>query len=153
MQQLTVQIDDPGSPAVADLIQQLDGYMTALYPPESNHLLPIESLRRPNVTFLSARVNGQVVGCGAFVNQDGQYAEIKRMYVLPEFRGLKIGYRVLAELESLAQQSGLKFARLETGVAQPEAIRLYEKAGYQRRGPFGSYASDPLSIFMEKSLQ
>jgi putative acetyltransferase len=147
-----VQIDDPASPEAFNLIEQLDSYLTRLYPAESNHLLPIEFLRQPNVTFLTARVDGKVAGCGAFVNHGGEYAEIKRMFVLPEFRGLKIGRRILDELESLARASGLKIARLETGVFQPEALRLYERAGYQRRRPYGDYSEDPLSVFMEKRL-
>ena len=40
--------------------------------------------------------------------------------------------------------------RLETGVLQPEALGLYRKLGYRERGPFGAYAADPLSVFMEK---
>ncbi len=155
MRHVRIQVEDPASPEARKLIEQLDGYLTGLYPAESNHLLPVESLRQPNVTFLVASVDGEVAGCGAFVNQDGQdekYAEIKRMFVLPEFRGLKLGRRILEEIESLARASGLKLARLETGVSQPEALLLYEKAGYQHRGPFGDYSEDPLSIFMEKRL-
>jgi putative acetyltransferase len=149
---VTVQVGDPASPAVRKLLEQLDRYLDALYPPESNHLLSVESLRKPNVVFLTARVDDQVVGCGAFVNQVGDYGEIKRMFVLPEFRGLKIGHHLLEQLETLARASGLKVARLEIGVSQPEAMQLYQRAGYQRRGPFGSYAEDPLSIFVEKAL-
>ncbi|MCI0388142.1 MAG: GNAT family N-acetyltransferase [Acidobacteria bacterium] len=126
--------------------------MNNLYPAESNHLLPVEALRQPNVIFLTASVDGAVAGCGAFVNHDGEYAEIKRMFVLPEFRGLKLGRRILEELETRARVCGLEIARLETGVHQSEALLLYEKAGYQRRGPFGDYSEDPLSIFMEKKL-
>jgi putative acetyltransferase len=74
------------------------------------------------------------------------------MFVLPEFRGLKLGRRILEELETRARASGLELARLETGVHQSEALLLYEKAGYQSRGPFGDYSEDPLSIFMEKKL-
>ena len=74
------------------------------------------------------------------------------MFVLPEFRGLKLGSGILEELENLARISGLELARLETGIHQPEALLLYERAGYQRRGPFGDYSEDPLSIFMEKKL-
>ena len=47
---------------------------------------------------------------------------------------------------------GLPALRLETGVRQPAALRLYERAGYARRGPFGGYPDDPLSVFMEKLL-
>ncbi len=151
MTDVTVVPGDPGSPEVGKLLEELDGYLTGLYPAESNHILPPASLRQPNVTFLVARVAGQVVGCGAFVNY-GTYAEIKRMFVLPTCRGLRIGRRLLDELEVRARTAGLTVARLETGIAQPEAIRLYEKAGYQRRDPFGNYREDPLSIFMEKTL-
>jgi putative acetyltransferase len=122
-----------------------------LYPPESNHILPVDALRQPNVTFLTACADKRIAGCGSFVNQ-GAYAEIKRMFILPEFRGRHIGRRLLEALESRARAAQLSIARLETGVSQPEAIRLYEKAGYQRRGAFGSYGDDPLSVFMEKKL-
>lgn len=152
MRHVMIRVGDPASPAARELIERLDKLLTSSYPAESNHLLSVEALRQPNVTFLTASVEGEVAGCGAFVNQEGEYAEIKRMFVLPEFRGLKLGRRILEELENLARTSGLELARLETGVHQSEALLLYEKAGYQRRGPFGDYSEDPLSIFMEKKL-
>src|SRR5262245_2690147 len=95
MRHILVQTDDPASPAARELIERLDKLLTSLYPAESNHLLSVEALRQPNVTFLTTSVNGEVAGCGAFVNQDGEYAEIKRMFVLPEFRGMKLGRRIL----------------------------------------------------------
>jgi putative acetyltransferase len=152
MRNILIQIDDPSSPAARELIERLNKYLTSLYPAESNHLLSVEALQHHNVTFLTASVDSEVAGCGAFVNQGGEYAEIKRMFVLPEFRGIKLGRRILEELENIARASGIEFARLETGIHQAEALRLYERAGYQRRGPFGDYPEDPLSIFMEKKL-
>ena len=152
MRHILIQINDPASAAARELIERLDRYLTDLYPAESNHLLSVEALQHPDVTFLTASVDGEVAGCGAFVNQGGKYAEIKRMFVLPEFRGLKLGRRILEELENLARASGLELARLETGVYQSEALFLYENAGYQSRGPFGAYPEDPLSLFMEKKL-
>ncbi|HEU0185127.1 MAG TPA: GNAT family N-acetyltransferase [Blastocatellia bacterium] len=152
MRNVLIRTNDPASPPALDLIELLDNYLTGLYPAESNHLLSVEALRQPNVTFLTASVDGAVAGCGSFVNQGGEYAEIKRMFVLPEFRGLKLGRRILDEIENLARASGLELARLETGIYQPEALHLYKNAGYQPRGPFGDYAEDPLSIFMEKKL-
>src|SRR2546428_2944063 len=152
MRRIVIQVDDPASPAARALIKQLDELLTSLYPAESNHLLPVEALRQPKVTFLTASVDGEVAGCGAFVNQGGEYAEIKRMFVSPESRGLKLGRRILEELENHARASGLALARLETGIHQSEALLLYERAGHQRRGPFGDYSEDPLSIFMEKKL-
>jgi len=152
MRHVLIQLDDPASPAARELVERLDKLMTGLYPAESNHLLPVEALRQPDVTFLTASLDGEVAGCGAFVNQGGEYAEIKRMFVLPEFRGLKLGRRILEELENRARAAGLALARLEMGIHQPEALLLYERAGYQHRGPFGDYSEDPLSIFMEKKL-
>jgi putative acetyltransferase len=152
MANITVCVDDPVSADARGLIAQLDDYQASLYPSESNHLLPVEALRQPNVTFLLARVDGRAAGCGAFVNQGGAYGEVKRMFVAPEFRGLGLGRRILEELESRMRAAGLPLARLETGVWQPEALHLYEKSGYRRRGPFGGYPEDPLCVFMEKTL-
>jgi putative acetyltransferase len=151
MVDITIQSGDPASPEVSCLLQQLDWYLTSLYPAESNHILTVEALRRPNVTFLIACANGRMAGCGSYVNQ-GDYAEIKRMFVLPEFRGMQIGRKLLHELEARARAAQLTSALLETGISQPEALRLYEKAGYRKRGPFGSYPDDRLSVFMEKRL-
>lgn len=152
MRNVVIRVDDPASSTARDLIERLDELLTGLYPAESNHLLSVDALRQSDVTFITASVDGKVAGCGAFVNQGGEYAEIKRMFVLPEFRGLKLGRRILEELEKLARASGLELARLETGIHQSEALQLYEKAGYRRRGPFEDYSEDPLSVFMEKKL-
>jgi putative acetyltransferase len=147
-----VTVADPASADARLLIAELDAYLAARYPDESNHLLSVDALRRPNVTFVLARTADVVVGCGAFVNHDGAYAEVKRMFVRPGFRGQRLGALILGDLERRARAAGLTIARLETGVAQPEALALYEAAGYVRRGPFGDYPADPLSVFMEKSL-
>ena len=74
MRHVLIQIDDPSSPAARELIERLDKLMTGLYPAESNHLLPVDALLQPDVTFLTASVDGEVAGCVAFVNQSGEYA-------------------------------------------------------------------------------
>ena len=152
MAHITIQSANPSAPEVRQLIDQLDAYHYALYPADSLHLLPIEELHQAHVSFRTITVDGQLAGCGAMLNQGNDYAEIKRLFVLPAFRGMKLGQRLLAELETLARAAGLAKAMLETGVFQPEALGLYEKAGYQRRGPFGDYAFHPLCVFMEKRL-
>jgi putative acetyltransferase len=77
---------------------------------------------------------------------------IARMYVSPRGRGQGVAKKLLALLESQAIGSGCKLLKLETGPYQQEALALYASAGYERRGPFGDYASDPLSVFMQKHL-
>ncbi len=149
---MPIAIESPDQPEVIALIAELDAYQDLLYPPESRHALDLASLKQPNVLFMVARDDGgSALGCGAMVLLEG-YGEIKRMYVSPRGRGQGLGGRLLAELEHEAVARGCELARLETGPYQPEALRLYAAAGYGRRGPFGAYRDDPLSVFMEKRL-
>jgi putative acetyltransferase len=143
---------DPADTAVRELIGELDDYLKSLYPSESNHLDPVEELRKEHVHFLAAFRAGEVVGCGAVKLMPGGYGEIKRMYIRPSARGLGIAKKILTELEAFLIEARVQWARLETGIRQHEAIRLYESAGYSRSQPFGSYRPDPLSIFMEKPM-
>ncbi len=108
--------------------------MTALYPPESNHLLDVAALSDPAVTFLVVRDGDEAVGCGAILRDPRGWGEIKRMYVRPDQRGRGIGERVLAELEAIARDSGLPLLRLETGIHNTEALALYRRAGFAERG-------------------
>ena len=122
-----------------------------LYPPESQHGLDPAACARPEVTLLVAREAGVALGCGAWQYHGDGSAEPKSMFVLPEARGRGIGRRILAAIEA-ALRGQVTVLRLETGIRQPAAIGLYESAGFRRRGPFGSYRDDPLSVFMEKPL-
>ena len=149
---LTLQIEKPDKAEIVELVRQLDEYLEALYPPESNHLLDINTLMGENIIFLTAKDGERYVGCGALRLFKGQYAEIKRMYVLPSERGKKIAYRLLSELERLASEIGLKILRLETGIDQHAALNLYQKFGFHKIGPFGEYAADPLSLYFEKHI-
>jgi putative acetyltransferase len=149
---IRITIENPAQAEVAGLLEASDAYMASLYPAESNHMLDIASLQRPEVTFLVARVDGRALGCGAVVSSGQGWAEIKRMFVSPAARGLKLGRRLLDELEAVAARSGESLLRLETGAKQPEALALYRSAGFVEVGPFGGYRPDPLSLFMEKPL-
>jgi len=74
-------------------------------------------------------------------------------YVLaPAARGQRVSSRLLATLERRLQADGFALALLETGSDQFEAVRLYERAGYQRRAAFGGYPDNGLSLFFEKHL-
>ncbi|MCJ8165055.1 GNAT family N-acetyltransferase [Pontibacter sp. E15-1] len=106
----------------------------------------IDSIRNAVVAY----VDGIAVGCGAFKQYAADIAEVKRMYVRPEFRGQGIAGDVLRELEAWAQASGYKKLVLETGQAQPEAIRLYTKSGYNVIPNYGQYAGVENSVCMQK---
>ena len=97
-------------------------------------------------------VDDKAIGCGAFKKYDHIKAEIKRMFVLPQYRGQGIGLNILKELELWAAE--LKYAEciLETGKKQPEAIRLYQKAGYSTIPSYGQYLNIENSVCMMKQL-
>lgn len=151
-QDIRIDVETPVQEEVIKMIKALDCYLGSLYPSGSNYLLSLDSLLRDNVRFLVARVDWAIAGCGALALDDPEYAEIKRMYVKPEARRLGIGAAILRNLEALARQEQRTCIRLETGVHQPQALALYRRAGYVECGPFGDYAPDPLSVFMEKEL-
>lgn len=94
----------------------------------------------------------KAAGCGAFKPYDQQKIEIKRMFVLPEYRGQDIGFNILKELEAWALE--LKYAEciLETGKKQPEAIRLYQRSGYTLIKNYGQYENIENSICMAKVI-
>ena len=75
------------------------------------------------------------------------------MYVDAEQRGLGIGKRILHRLERLAAEEGQETVRLETGIEQEAALHLYSNSGYTPCEPYGDYAPDPLSVFMEKQVR
>jgi putative acetyltransferase len=152
MSEITLRIESPCQADVLRLIEALDVYQAGLYPPESNHFLDVEALAAPSVRFFVARRDGRALGCGALRIDPVGYGEVKRMFVSPDARGLKLGRRLLDRIEEEARRERLGCLRLETGIHQPEALGLYRAAGYVERDAFGEYSSDPLSVFMEKSL-
>ncbi len=95
---------------------------------------------------------GVPVGCGAMKEFAPTTLEIKRIYTLPESRGMGVATRILAELEQWATAFRYKTCVLETGKRQPEAIALYEKNGYNRIPNYGQYAGVDNSICFEKVL-
>ena len=92
------------------------------------------------------------IGCGAFKEYDQNKVEIKRMFVRPEYRGQGIGLDILSELELWALELKYSATILETGKKQPEAIKLYQKAGYRTIENFGQYKNIENSVCMTKTI-
>lgn len=143
---------DPRQPEVAALIAAADAFSMAHYPPESRHPLDLPELARPNVTLFLATLDGRAVACAALIAEPPEHGEIKRMFVADGARGLGLGQALLRRLEAKARRLGLPLLRLEAGTRSPAALALYRNAGFRERAPFGSYAADPLSVFMEKPV-
>jgi GNAT superfamily N-acetyltransferase len=96
--------------------------------------------------------DGTPAGCGAFKEYSDDSVEIKRMYVKPEYRGRGIANFILDELEKWAGELNYKNCVLETGMKQPEAIRLYERCGYKRIPNYGQYENVENSVCMKKPI-
>lgn len=139
-------------PDLIALIAALDAYQSALYPAESNHLLDLAALPAGTLILRKIMHRDEAVGCGAVVlNHDGS-GEMKRVFIDPWHRGQRLGEKLLAALEQAAAGKSCHTLRLETGIEQHAAVKLYQRCGYQICEPFAPYSADPLSIFMQKSL-
>jgi len=84
----------------------------------------------PKGLFVMATLYRSPVGCGALQFHEN-YAEIKRMWVDPKYRGTGTGSRILERLESEARRSGQFIVRLDTNASLQEAQALYARTGYR----------------------
>jgi putative acetyltransferase len=150
---LTILEERPDTADATSLLAELDAKLWEYpYPPESRHAFSIEKLLREGIAFFVTRQDGQPAGCGGLKLFGTEYAEVKRMYVRPAYQGQGLAKALLEYLATYARERGVTVLRLETGIYQVDAIGLYERAGFQRRPPFGDYREDPMSVYFEKSI-
>ena len=148
-----ITLERPDSADAIVLITELEAHLDPLYPATSRHGYSVEKLIAQAVAFFVLRDNGTPAGCGGIQLFGMEYGELKRMYVRPQFRRLGYGKLLLNHLADYARARGIGLVRLETGIHQATAIRLYERAGFQRIPPFGDYKEDSLSVFYEKWIR
>jgi GNAT superfamily N-acetyltransferase len=107
---------------------------------------------QPHGTFLVARLAGAAIGCAGMRRHGDDVVEVKRMFVRVEHRRRGHARRMLAALEEWARDRGYRRVVLETGLAQPEAIALYQSSGYLPTDGFGHYKDSELSRSFAKDL-
>jgi len=147
-----IAVETPLQDDVRALVAELNAALLELTPPEHCYHLTVEQMASQDTTVFIARDNGLAIGCGALKRHDEATGEVKRMYTRPSHRGLKIGARIVGQVEALARQEGLKRLVLETGDRHPAAWTVYERAGFSRCGPVLDYPDSEWSVFYEKSL-
>ena len=152
MKSITITQQRPDTPEAQALIEELETYLASLYPIEARYGLSVARLLEEQVAFFVLRVDHLPAGCGGVKFYGKAYAELKRMYVRPGYQGQGLGQMILAHLEEHARSLGIPIMRLETGIYQESAIRLYERMGYHQRSSFGDYRAGPLNLFYEKAL-
>lgn len=97
--------------------------------------------------------DGVPAACGAFKEVAPDTVEMKRVFVAKEFRRQGLARLVMRELEAQAGEKGYRWAVLETGVKQVEAIELYKSIGYEVTPNYGQYAGNENSVCMKKELK
>ena len=151
---LQIRIDPLSGPEVAALLREHLDEMQRISPPESVHALDLAKLRQADVTFWSAWSGAELLGCAALRELDGWHGEVKSMRTTAAHRGRGVGAALMRRIFEQAEQRGYRRLSLETG-SQPEfapARALYRRFGFAPCGPFGSYAEDPCSTFMTRTL-
>lgn len=110
-----------------------------------------DELGPPRGVFLVGFDEGdRPICCGGVKGLENRACEIKRMYVVPNARGMGRARELLLALEDAARDLGYETARLDTGARQPHAERLYRGAGY---APIGNFNRNPVATFFgEKTL-
>ena len=96
----------------------------------------LDDFRPPTGVFLLAHILGEPAACGALRTFSPGVAEIKRMWVSPEVRGMGVGRKLLVALEHAARDRGLLIVRLDTHSSLAEALHLYRTAGYREIAQF-----------------
>lgn len=109
-----------------------------------------KDMRRPRGTFIVATSDTLPIGCVGLKGTNHGYAEIKRLWVAPAARGLRLGRRLMDATEDAARELGIALLRLDTNSALPEAGQLYRSTGWREIARFND---DPYpDLFFEKPL-
>lgn len=142
---------DSGDPDFISLVRRLDAELAVR--DGDDHAFYAQFNKITHIrTAIVAYQDGHAVGCGAIRPLEDQVMEVKRMFVLPEYRGKGIAAQILSELERWAKELNAGACCLETGMNQPEAIALYRKSGYASIPNYGPYAGVTNSVCFRKTL-
>ena len=134
-----------------NLVRELDAYLKITDEEEHdfyNQFNNIDVLKEVVVTYVS----GIAVGCGAIKKFDNSAVEVKRMFVLKEYRGTGVAQRLLVALENWAKELGYRKCVLETGIRQIEAVKFYKKSTYKVTPNYGQYIGMENSVCFEKEI-
>ncbi len=142
------------------LVEEVQAEYVARYGGRDETPIDPTYFEEPNGAFFVGYLEDRPVATGAWrrrtdvlVDGTSLTAEVKRMYVAPRARGRGLARAVLAHLEDTARAAGAEVMVLETGLRQPEAITLYESAGYLPIAGFGFYKDADLSRCMARTLR
>ena len=149
---VTITPERPDTPDARMLIAELDALLEPLYPIDARFGYSVDKIIKQGVHFFLVRVDNEPAGCGGVQFFGHEFGELRRMYIRPQYRGLKLGKTLLEHLQAYTRAQGIPKLRLETGIYQTDAIAMYEKFGFYQIPPFGVYKPDPISRCYEKFI-
>lgn len=143
-------VGDLNHPEVIELLAEHQARMADNSPPESRHVLDVEALQQPDITFWSLWESDELLGCVALKHWHEKLGEIKSMKTAPAFIRRGVGKRLLEQVLEVAHKKGYQQLKLETGSMDyfSPARKLYSSYGFQICDHFGTYRADPNSVFM-----
>jgi putative acetyltransferase len=146
--------DDPRAPDVRRLLATHLAFGNAHSPPEDVHALDVDALVDPAITFLSYRLDGELLAVGALKDLSDGHGELKSMHTTVAARGRGVGRAMVEHLVALARERGMTRVSLETGTPAPfaPARALYASVGFVPCGPFGGYRLSASSTFLTLDL-
>lgn len=152
---MEIKVDDLRGPEVAALLEEHLRSMHETSPPESVHALDLDGLRKPEITFWSAWIDGDLAGCGAIKELDPRHGELKSMRTATPHLRKGVARAILDHIIGEAKRRGYTRLSLETGSMEAflPAVRLYESFGFRECGPFANYTDDPYSKYMTMELR
>jgi len=151
---LTIAADDPTADDVRAVLARHLAFAQEVTPPEGVFALDVEGLVDPDVTFFSARLDGQVLGVGALKRLADDHAELKSLHTLAAARGRGVGRALVDHILAVATARRFRRVSLETGTmaAFAPARGLYTRAGFRPCERFGEYVDSPTSACMTIEL-
>jgi ribosomal protein S18 acetylase RimI-like enzyme len=150
-----VPYDHPDAVALTEAAQQ---YYVRIYGGPDETPVGHDEFALPSGAFFVGYLEGEPVVMGGWrfvearISNASRPAEVKRMFVREDRRGLGLARWLLAALEADAAAAGADVMILETGSPQVAAVGLYRSSGYNDVDRFGYYADEPNAINLGKRL-
>jgi GNAT superfamily N-acetyltransferase len=149
--QITLIRTDPENINFIKLVKELDDFLTIIDGSEHSYYAQFNKLDSIKHVII-AILDNKAIGCGAIKEFDTTTMEIKRMYVLPQYRGKRIAEAILKDLEKWALELSYSHCILETSDKLEAAIALYKKCNYQTIENYGQYVGLKNSVCFIKKL-
>ena len=151
---MEIKTDDLNGAKIRELLKIHAQNASLHLPPESVHVLGVEELRQPDVTFWTAWDNGELLGCGALKELNQRHGEVKSMRTAEQHLRKGVAAKILERIIEIAVARGYKHLSLETGSGEAfiPARKMYERFGFSYCEPFGDYTLDPYSVYMTKAI-